>query len=905
MKVIKPLKLAILHRTFQENGGFRLAVTVAVFFPFDQPDRILPEIAMWKCAAAELNKDFALDMGMPKGRGEILVKGKCFADRNSPRAGKEVRLTSGTIDKRLWVFGDRRWVNGAAGARPGDAAPFTEMAVSWTNAFGGPEYPQNPVGKGFAPIQSRNGETIHLLPNVEDPGALIMQPGHRVRPAGFEPYDATWPQRVSKIGTYDDTWLHERFPGYAADMDWSYFNTAPADQQLDGYFKDGQEFEIAGMHPSKPAVRSRVPGILIRCFLNQKRTKQEQFRELKSVADTLWLFPHIERGILLFRAVAEIATDDAFDLLQLVVGAESPAAPRTADHYREVLNTRLDREKGFRSLLRDDQLMPPPVPAAKLLPEEHDEMGPLVTPSGIARKRMRAQAEKRLALTKEGARAQRETLIKRSQELGLPLPDLSELDRMMAQELPAEKEIKSLADIDFDEIDRQMDEGQQRLKAMEADILAKKEQAQNQAREQLKRQGLDYDAIVAERAQQAGPPRFDAKAELARLKASREQMLAQGITNPELDRMLADPDLEKRLREMEDGLDQMYRKYAHHLPETAPMPAAEAKRLRAEVLAGYQRGEKFASKNLAGADLSGLNLKHIDFSGAVLEGVNLSDADLSGADLKGAVLARAKLLKTRLVKSNLAGANLGKCNLEQADLSDANLSGATLSEASLISTNLAKANLEGADVMGAKLAGVNLSGALFPELRLMNADLTGANCSEARMKRALFYQCKMEEVDFRKADLEGAALISVRGDRINFTGANLQNLRTGMETSMIGVTLAGAILKEANLRQINLDGSNLAGAQIDGADFSQASLRKADLRQASGRGVRMVRTDLSDARLDDADLLEAVLQKATLAGATLTKANLYRADTLRVTVDQKTRLDGANVDRTLLKEWKK
>src|SRR5690348_15972802 len=139
------------------------------------------------------------------------------------------------------------------------------MPITWANAFGGAGYPQNPLGKGYAPIRDDRGEH-HPLPNIEDPRRLISRPNERPAPMGFGPYDLTWPQRYAKIGTYDAKWLEERYPGFAADFDPSYFNTAPADQQIEGFFRGDESFTLENLHPEKPVIEGKLPGIKARIF---------------------------------------------------------------------------------------------------------------------------------------------------------------------------------------------------------------------------------------------------------------------------------------------------------------------------------------------------------------------------------------------------------------------------------------------------------------------------------------------------------------------------------------------------------------------------------------------------------------------------------------------------------------
>ena len=94
----------------------------------------------------------------------------------------------------------------------------------------------------------------------------------------------------------------------------TYFNVAPEDQWIDGFFNGDESFKIKGMHPEKKILSSRLPGIKSLCFINQKTKEGEAFKEIKTSLDTAWIFPHAEKGVIIWRGVAEIQTDDADDI---------------------------------------------------------------------------------------------------------------------------------------------------------------------------------------------------------------------------------------------------------------------------------------------------------------------------------------------------------------------------------------------------------------------------------------------------------------------------------------------------------------------------------------------------------------------------------------------------------------
>ena len=201
-------------------------------------------------------------------------------------------------------------------------------------------------------MQTERGE-VQPLPNIEDPKRLVNSPGDRPLPAGFGPYDLTWPQRFNKAGTYDKKWMKERFPGFAGDMDWTIFNMAPDDQQMEGAFKGDESFTLEFMHPEKARLAGQLPGAVARCFVNQKTAEGEVFKEVSTKLDTAWFFPHAERGVLVYHGYTRVAEDDASDVLQIVAAVEEMGAPRPVEHYKGVLAARLDKETGAIASLRD------------------------------------------------------------------------------------------------------------------------------------------------------------------------------------------------------------------------------------------------------------------------------------------------------------------------------------------------------------------------------------------------------------------------------------------------------------------------------------------------------------------------------------------------------------------------
>ncbi|RJR31771.1 MAG: DUF2169 domain-containing protein [Desulfobacteraceae bacterium] len=337
MKVFKQKEHSLLIKPFGIRDRLYLACTVLLFMDLQHPDELLREQELWK-TVPDLLQGNVLDMGMPKLRGEVLVTGKCFAPRGTVRPASEVRIRIGDLEKRLVLFGNRYWKGAGAARTITVPEPFAEMAVSWGNGFGGQGYEKNPVGKGIQPVLLPDGRSLVPLPNIEDPVHLIGSPEDRPNPAGLGPIDMTGPQRVKKQGTYDEKWMRERWPYFPDDMNYEFFNTAPEDQLLPGFYSGRETIEILNMHPDVQLIVSRLPAAGVRCFVTKKSPQSDGdlFEEVKTRIDTVWLFPEALRAVVMFRGTTEIQDEEYGDVRSIYLATEKNSTPpKSIEHYED------------------------------------------------------------------------------------------------------------------------------------------------------------------------------------------------------------------------------------------------------------------------------------------------------------------------------------------------------------------------------------------------------------------------------------------------------------------------------------------------------------------------------------------------------------------------------------------
>jgi len=889
MKVLKPQRLALLHRVVEHERRYTLVVSVITYVPLAAPRQLLGEVSLWN-ELGDVVPGGVLDEGYPKPRGEVLVSGQACSPTGEPVGAVKVRLRvfrgdEALVEKELAVLGDRFW----QGSTPTDPVPFVTLPIDYAHAFGGEDYAPNPTGKGIAPIATDQGPVVPL-PNVEDPAELLVSPQDRPAPAGLGPYAISWPQRLDKLGRdYGKAWLAERFPGPAADFDAGFYCCAPPDQQIDGFFAGDETFELAGMHPTRATLEGALEPLVVRVFVTQRGAaggdggaageegsaadgaKSERFAAIGTRLDTIHFFPEQERAVLVYRGTLPVAEDDAEDIVHLMVAAEDPAEPKSLEHYQQVLTLRLDKDKGALASLRDADLMPPAAAGWAVAPD-YGDLAEMTRIEQRALQKAERGRKRQLAAAKAELEAAGFDVGDAFDEPPQPnVPDPHDIDGLLAFTEEMDARAAQLTE-----------EAEQQQDKLEAEARAAFEAA-----------GFDYEAEM-ERAEQqgGGPPDFSAEAQLVMLHDMARIAAEGGVPMEELEQDLMDPRYEELLHDLEARVRSAYGSFAHVMPAAAVDDERRAQ-LRVLVTAAKDSDESLAKRDLTGADLHGLDLSGMDLSGALLEGANLSGADLSEAKLAGAVLARADLTHADLSGADLSGANLGATRLVGTDLSGARLHETVLMRAELDGVVLHSAKLSQTDFIETTFTAADWSHAeadapLFLQADLRNVTFTGATLTQAR-----FIDVELGGVDFTGAQLDKATFVQARADGACFAGAKLTGASLVHETTLVDATFAGADLSRACLRKTPLTGADLEQAVAHEADLSHCDLRGANLHRLAARQALLIRADLAGANLRGADLLGAILQKAKLQGTDLTGANLSRADVSLTQHDEGTVLDEA------------
>ncbi len=826
MRIIKPDTLALMYATWPDHGrgqhGCSLVLACAACFPFaPHVEALLEDTQLWDCANKAIPAGFSFDEGRSKPRGEFLVYGSCHAPATGITRAREVAVRVGDTRKKLTVFGPRFWsVSG-----PDDPAPFSNIPLTWANAFGGEADPANPLGKGKTP----DAEGLRSMPQVEQCDAFISSPTDKRVPAGLSALDPGWTSRLARTSVYNRNWYETRWPDMPEDTHPEYFMLAPQDQWMPEFFHGNETFALAGMHPEKEFLEGTLPAIRCRMFVLRNNEQEMAFQELKNQADTLTLFPDSEIGALTFRGVTHTCDEECADILALLTVFEPSALPpESAEYYRRII---------------EETLEPPAAPPeAGAMPEElHaapvDEAANDAQESDVSLEPEMENLEQLVAEIEAHTREHLKKIGVSQKEAEALLARLDQEAAVMHPEVSAEKATLKTED-PLESLRRMADE------------------VETQARDMLQKSGKTEEEI--------------------------DTMLAQQMEKemPDLAREYA-PYLEdpKVPEEIKGHLTEMLNAFAEATAaclsleelavpdaasETGPGPeAAEEKTIpallperlsREQVLERHARGESLAHTQLSGLDLSGVDLSGAIFQEAFLDQVNFSGSDLTGANLRDADCSQADFSKAILQDADISGALLQKATLRNSNAAKLTARNTRFQEADLSDAIFSEADLEKADFSRAVMNGTNCSDVHAPLLRLQGASLQKADFSGA----TLFNARADENTDatganFARADM---AFSGLRGANLSQAVLKKANLTS---SDLSHCSLRNALLDEATVQEAKVFRSDLSGACLQGADLSSSLLRRASLRNAN----------LNKADLHSADLYQSVMDQASMQGTNL------------------------------------
>ncbi|HHH29680.1 MAG TPA: DUF2169 domain-containing protein, partial [Polyangiaceae bacterium] len=593
----------------------------------------------------------------------------------------------------------------------------------------------------------------------------------------------------------------------AEDMDGTYFNAAPPDQQLDGYLRGDEEIVLTNMHPTAKRLTTTLPGKRVRVFV---RDVQAQIREIEMRLDTLFIDVDDASLYLTWRGITPVEEEDLTDVeFGLVVsepldGRRAPPKP-----YHEQL----------------ERFAADPVGVKDAFPTGFMEF------ADEAQKLEDADDAELEALLQsddgDGA------LTAGLKNLFGPMtpPGLEKVDAGIAK--AAEHD-----DVDGDAINAELgaavtaavSEGGSGGVGLRLPLRDGEEpifpigtlfRAQERRLVELKKK-LPDDA-PPEAAQQI------------------DTVLDQIRTNPEL--LAADP---------------------HYEPYAEDDPPPDEPGPGADLLGRDLSGMDLSGRDLSGADiqcavLHKTNLRGANLAGAKLGGARLSKTELSDANLSDVDLTSASFDGVVAQRTNLTRARLDLFRASRSDFSEAYLSEtvgmlATFNESRFERTDFAQARLmlcsyDGCSMGGcrfheAKLDHVRFDGCDAAGLVLERAELVGASFNRCQLSEAaatgitgqgaVWFETGLQRATFHKADLQASFFFAVDALEADFSRANVPLARFDR-----------AVLRKANFERANLLKATLRKAVVSKTCFRRASLYEAQLTEAAGNDVDVEGADMT------------------------------------------------------------
>lgn len=285
------------------------------------------------------------DLAPYKPRADCIFHGSAFAPQGSSVAGIEVGFGVGQLHKRLAVWGDRYWVREAGGGvRMEGPAPFTEMPIRNEFAHGGATSRYNRHGIGFGPLPLDAGARVqaaNIMPINE--GAAPWDRDEE--PAGFGVLAPDTLPRRRLAGTHDADWLYRRRPLPPRDFDPAFLNGARRDQQVDGFLRGDEEIYLENLHPEIQVLRSRLPGLRVRCFV--KRTVPRdgrsvtEFAEVLTNLDTCIVDANEGLVTLLWRGTLAVVSRKLEQVDYMMVITETMDVAQTRQYYLEMMDAQI------------------------------------------------------------------------------------------------------------------------------------------------------------------------------------------------------------------------------------------------------------------------------------------------------------------------------------------------------------------------------------------------------------------------------------------------------------------------------------------------------------------------------------------------------------------------------------
>lgn len=850
MKIVKPLKLGLIHRTYAYQDAHHFAVKPIVFFELEKPDVVVPEAQAWQRLMSQLPQHQVFDEGMPKASPEVLLYGNAYSPQGKPTAQLQVTLSVGKQTKSLQVSGDRIWQKGFFSRKATNPAPFKTMPVTWDRAFGGQRNPRNPVGQG-ALSQGESGETLVALPNIEYPHQTLTSPKKSVQPAGYGPLNALWAPRTDSDKLFDQAYMDTTFPAFPDALDFARFNMAPLDQRFEQLIGD-EAFSLGNLHPQHPIIDGVLPPYRPRVFTRVG----SDFAELMVTPETVWFLPTANLGAVIHCGQCPVTERHAqLALADLMLAYERIGdAPRALDYYRQVLTLRTDPQTSYQYVTDESQLSP-----VKSASAQHAESQ---AHTAHVEQLNKAKAKQWQAQRKAFKAAH-----------GIEAPAGHEPPPIDPRSVISPAAIKS-RDYSLAPVATFAQERQQRAQAKLAEAKEKRAASQNPAPTSPKAMSEDEvvaDAMAKTRDGQVGP-----KKQPKAVTTGRGDM----PTSDQRDRMI----LMGRAK------------------TTTPKPLSFRKAqeagaaLRAVVLQKQQEGESLAFRDFTGADLSSLDFSGADLEGSIFECCDLSRCLFVGSKLQGASFVGATVDETDFTGASLMRANFCYARGEHTVFAQADLSGGVmLQNAYLILADFCGATIATASIIKSNLCCADFSGAKISRTTILKSRLNGCVFDRATFDTSTVMDTSLRRTQWHECHAQRCVILNSQMQMADMRGGSLVRCQIAGDSWLTAASFDNTKFNHCGLRSAKGTGISFAGSGFDSSDLAMTQFPAADFSNATTTDCLASDSDFREGNFTDAALSSTNFAATDFSGAQLKNTNFYQSDVLLAQLSEANHDDASDI----------
>lgn len=756
MELIKDTSLELGYRVWQASPPTP-SLTIVIKATFDLGDGAPCALAAeQELCGGDLNHDddeemslrLENDFAILKPRGECFLVGSCFVPRGRQTTQLQAGFVIGEVKKGFVVTGDRFWEGGML-TKPSKPVPFSEMPLRPERSFGGPGHKTNPWGVGY---KGHAPEPTRALPNIERPDAQMTSPRAKVDPVLTTPIPMGDKRRIAFAGTYDKRWLRTRWPFFPEDFRWEYFQAAPEDQRIKGYWRGDEAITLFNLHRQRDRLKTSLPGLRPRVFLDRLPAAGPQdFREVALNLDTVTIDTDRAQIFCVWRGLENVTSEDLDDIANIFVAQDTLEGRQPKDAFYERMQQLLRQEE-------EEEKVEEEAPAAEPEQEPPAEEEPDEALAAVEREE--ADADAKLAqITAEQPQLD-------------PPPDETTPEEVKQALLAAPFKVPEPI---FEALD---------------DIAAATEPEPDDT--------------------STTPPDPDERARFLELLGAGQGFSGETFADVDLSGLdLRGEDLSGVVFERASFTEADLRGATLDGAQLAGCELLRARLDRARLVEADLTGCNAQEATFTGAQLDGVTGDQGRFIGC-----DLREASANGASFIEADLSRTNWSGASMVEVELAEATLTEAWFAKAVMTDANLEGVKAKEASFDRAELTGLRAgEGADFTKSRFRGVTASGSNWEDSTLQDVDLSAARLEDAFFTNAVMYRVVLDHCQARGARFEKAILSHASARSANLFEADFEAADLSF-ANFSGANLFGAELWKANTDGTRFDMANVKRTKI-------------------------------------------------------------------------------------------